>query len=120
MAAFLYSIQTVNPEIKVEISLYTALAFLVTGGASWWAWEPFIRGTLENDKKRQRIAVIGATLMMVSGLIIATLRALKGNDKLAEMAMGAMLAVYVLSFVAFLIWRLGKFIDNDKPPPGYG
>ena len=64
--------------------------------------------------------MIAATVMMVSGLIIATLRALKGNEKLAEMAMGAMLAIYVLSLIGIVLWRLGKFIDNDKPPPGYG
>ena len=119
MAAFLYSIKQVTPELRYEISLGTGISFVAAAALSWAFWRLVFGkpNSSENDlpKRRKRWFIILSIFLTVATLA-PFVYALKGvgNQKVVEIAEGTALAVLALGGVGFLLWKAARFLENDS------
>ena len=109
LASFLASLKQVNPTIVFKFTFETVAAFV--GGALLTAF--FLRVVLHGSKKRR------AALVIVAAIASVVLYFLFGIENTAranrsDVTIGTVLAVTVLSFVAWVIWRLGRFLESDQ------
>jgi len=108
LAAFLASLKQVNPTIVFKFTFETVAAFV--GGAALTVL--FLRVVLHGSKKRRAALVIAAAVVSVvlyfSFGIENTSRANR-----SDVTIGTVIAVTVLSFLGFVIWRLGKYFESD-------
>lgn len=109
LAAFLASLKQVNPTIVFKFTFETVAAFI--GGAVLTAL--FLRVVLHGSKKRRAalvlVAAIASVVLYFSFGIENTSRANR-----SDVTIGTVFAVTVLSFVAWVIWRLGRFLESDQ------
>lgn len=126
MAAFLYSVKQVTPELRCELSAGTGIAFVAGAAFSWVFW----RITLKHDdsgegrikagglfRRRGRHRVFLALSVLLSLATVAAFAfALKGigNDKLIEIVQGTVIAVFALSGIGFLLWETARFLEKDS------
>ena len=108
LAAFLASLKQVNPTIVFKFTFETVAAFV--GGTVLTAL--FLRVVLHGSKKRR------AALVLVAAVVSVVLYFCFGIENTSranrsDVTIGTVLAVAVLSFVAWLIWRLGKYFESD-------
>jgi Na+/proline symporter len=111
LAAFLASLKQVNPSIVFKFTFATVAAFV--GGAVLAVL--FLRAVLHGSKKRRAmlvfIAAIGSVLLYFFFGIENTSRANR-----SDVMFGTVIAVMVLSFLAWVIWRLGRYFESDQQP----
>jgi len=109
LAAFLASLKQVNPTIVFKFTFGTVAAFAV--GAVLTAF--FLRVVLHGSKKRRAalvfIAAIASVLLYFAFGIENTSRANR-----SDVLVGTVIAVTVLSFLAWVIWRLGRYFESDQ------
>ena len=119
MAAFLYSIKQVTPELQYKISIGTGVSFVAAAALSGAFWRLVFGkpNSSENDlsKGRKRwLVVLSAFLTVVT--LAPFFYALKGiaNEKIVEVVEGTGLAVLALGGVGFLLWKSARFLENDS------
>jgi hypothetical protein len=124
MAAFLASIQQITPELKLRFSFMTVVAFLLALVFSMLFWrivfvpETSAVGEAGGPVATRRRAVKFTVLSAI--LCFATLAAfgisLKGigNERIRDVIQGAAIAVIAVSFLGFVLWRLGRFLERDS------
>jgi FtsH-binding integral membrane protein len=118
-AAFLYSLKSVTPNLRLEFSLGTVVAFVVAAALSWFFWRFVFRlaSTRQNRPGRSGaawFATIAAALLVVTAAAFAYSVKDVGREKLGEVAIGAGAAILVLSFFGFIIWRVGRFFSEES------
>jgi len=108
LAAFLASLKQVNPTIVFKFTFLTVLAF--AGGAVLTAL--FLRIVLHGSKKRRAPLVFAAAIVSV---ILYFLFGIENTSRASrsDVVVGTVIALTVLSFLAFVIWRLGKYFESD-------
>jgi multisubunit Na+/H+ antiporter MnhB subunit len=108
LAAFLTSLKQVNPTIVFKFTFETVAAFV--GGAVLTAL--FLRVVLHGSKKRRAaLVLIAAVVSVVLYFCFGIENTSRANR--SDVTIGTVLAVTVLSFVAWVIWRLGKYFESD-------
>ena len=119
MAALLYSIKQVTPELHYKISIGTGVSFVAAAALSGVFWRLVFGkpNSSENDlsKGRKRwLVVLSAFLTVVT--LAPFFYALKGiaNEKIVEVIEGTALAVLALGGVGFLLWKTACFLENDS------
>ncbi|MDB6035289.1 MAG: hypothetical protein JWM16_5627 [Verrucomicrobiales bacterium] len=129
MTGFLFSIKQVNPRIEFEIDSWSFVACLVSGILIWMACHLFFHrlaeagasGDLPGSRRRKLLVrwVIFFSGALFLETVLAVARGLRGisPEKLSEVLQGTAFALFVLSIVAFLFWKLTRFIESDTPPP---
>ena len=113
MAALLASLKQVNPDIELRFTIGTVIAFIAGGVLT----ALFLRGVMRADKKRRVLLVLGAAITSVLVYFLIGIDKTSRENR-ADVTIGTLLAVMVLSFVAFLLWRLSRFIESGEPKDG--
>ncbi len=124
MAAFLYSLKQVHPSIRLEFTIGTVIAFLVTAVFSWMFCGVLFKGEFnEGDTvqsaaiKKRRVVRWTIFFIVVSGLATggAFLYSLKdvSSQNRREVMEGAGLAVAVLTAGGFLIHKSVRFFEEQ-------
>lgn len=109
LAASLASLKQVNPTIVFKFTLETVLAF-VAGGVLTGL---FIRLVLHAGKKRRPVLVLAAAIVSVLLYFLFGIENTARANR-SDVLVGTAFAVAVLSFLAYVIWRLGKFFESDQ------
>lgn len=109
LAASLASLKQVNPTIVFKFTLETVLAF-VAGGVLTGL---FIRLVLHAGKKRRPVLVLAAAIVSVLLYFLFGIENTARANR-SDVLVGTAFAVAVLSFLAYVIWRLGKFFESDR------
>jgi hypothetical protein len=119
MAAFLYSIKQVTPELHYKISVGTGVSFAAAAALSWAFWRlvfgrPDITENGLSKPRKRWFIILSAFLTMAT--LSPFVFALKGvaNEKMVEIAEGTALAVLALGGVGFLLWKAARFLENDS------
>ena len=119
MAAFLYSIKQVTPELQYRISVGTGVSFAAAAVLSWAFWRLVFGkpNSSENglSKPRKRWFIILSAFLTVATLapFVYTLKGV-ANEKMVEIAEGTALALLALGVVGFLLWKAARFLENDS------
>jgi ABC-type nickel/cobalt efflux system permease component RcnA len=119
LAAFLYSIKSVTPTLKLEISLGSGLFFLIAAAGSWVFW----RTVLETSRTRpaagagrtRRFRFMALSALFVGAMLAAVAYELRNVslDKRVEVMEGVAFAVLLLTIVSWLFWRVTRFLEQD-------
>lgn len=112
MAGFLASLKQVNPVIRIQFSVLTVVAF-VLGGV---IMALFLRIVLHGNKRHRAFIVVAAAVLAMLGYFLLGLRSASPQNR-DDMIIGTVAAVIVLSCVAFVLWRVGRYFESDKPTP---
>lgn len=116
MAGFFAAVRKVNPSIQIRFDWFTLVALL---GGSWMGhvfWRVIPRQVPGAKDGRRRWLPLLLWLAVQLGAMLFTfgygMKDLSG-EKHREMLVGAGLAIFALTGVAVLIWRVGKFFEDD-------
>jgi hypothetical protein len=109
LGSFLASLKQVNPTIVFKFTFETVAAFV--GGAVLTAF--FLHVVLHGSKKRRAALVIVAA---IASVVLYFLFGIENTSRAnrSDVTIGTVLAVTVLSFVAWVIWRLTRFLESDQ------
>lgn len=124
MAAFLYSLKQVHPQVVLEFGFGTALAFLVAAVFSWLFCGVLFKGEFdEGDSahgallKKRRVTRWVVFFIVVSSLLTAGafLYSLKdlATENRRDVIEGAGFAVFVLSIGGFFIHKSVRFFEEQ-------
>ena len=107
----LASLKQVNPSIVLQFSLASVVGFV--GGGVLTAL--FLRIVLHGDKRRRSILVFVAAIASVVGYFLFGIENTAKENR-HDVTIGTVIAVMVLSFLAWVIWRLGRYFESDQQP----
>ena len=116
MTGFIVSIRQVNPTIEFTFDWRTLVALL---GGVWMGhlfWRVIPKDTPGEPRRRRRwLPLLFWLAVLVGAMVFGFGYGMKdlNNQKHHEMLVGAGFALLVLTFVAFLLWRVGKFFEDD-------
>ena len=119
MAALLFSVKQVTPDLRCELSAGSGIAFLVGAAFSWLFWRVVFKVDKPGEKTgagKRRVLFAALSVLLSLATVAAFAFALKGvgNEKLREIIQGTLLAVFALSGVGFLLWRIARFLESDN------
>lgn len=109
IAAFLASLKQVNPSLVLRFSAETVIAFV--GGGILTAL--FLRVVLRSNKKRRALLVVGAAIVSVLVYFLFGISNTSQENR-TDVTIGTAIAVTVLSFIAWLLWRLSRMLEADQ------
>ena len=109
LAALLASLKQVNPSIVLKFSFETVLAFV--GGGVLTAL--FLRSVLHGNKKRRAVLVVAAAIVSVLTYFLFGIKNTSQANR-SDVTIGTAIAVTVLSFLAWVIWRVGKYFESEE------
>ncbi len=127
LAGLLYSVKTVIPSIQFEVTWLSAVAFLCAAAASVAIWHlVFQISAADGDetslgqagtRSRKRMYNALATLLGLA-LVVAFIVPLRGfsRDKLSEIGYGAVIAVFFLTILGVIFWKVVRFLERDETP----
>lgn len=116
MAGFIVSIRQINPTIEFRFDWRTWLALLIGCGMGWLFWRVIPSDSEREQTGKSKWLPLGLWLAVLTGMMLAGFAyGMKdiSNDKQREMYIGTAVAVAVLGFVGFLLWRAVKFFEED-------
>lgn len=108
MACFLASLKQVNPTIEVRFTVGSAIAFVAGGILT----ALFLRALLHGNKRRRAGLVVLAAIGSVAGYFLLSIEKTSSANR-SDVVIGTIIAVAVLSFVAWLLWNLSRFLERD-------
>lgn len=111
MAAGLASLKEVNPAIVFRFSAATVAAFL----AGTILTALFLRLVLHASTRKRAALVVGAFILAVLGYFSFGIKNVSPDNR-HDVGIGTAIAVIVLSFVAWVLWRVVHFFESDQPP----
>ncbi len=116
MAGFFASVRSVNPEITFRFDWFTLGALVGGGWMGHLFWRVIPRDYPGAPRGAKRWLPLALWLLVQVGAMIFTfgygMKDLSG-EKHREMLIGTGLAMVVLTFVGFLLWRVGKFFEDS-------
>ncbi len=127
LAALIYSISSINPQIEFHISGSTLVAFILAALASLFYWHLAFRLSsgekgvaLEqqiNSRSSRRRWLILLSWAFGLAMVIAFAYPLKGfsREKVSEIGKGTLLAVAFLTVLGVLFWRVVRFLEHGEP-----
>jgi hypothetical protein len=110
LGACIGSLKQVNPSIELQFSAGTVVGFV--GGGVLTAL--FLRIVLHGDKRRRSVMVFAAAIASVLGYFLFAIKNAARENR-GDFIIGTVAALTVLSFLAFVIYRVGKFFESDQP-----
>jgi len=113
LAAFLASLKQVNPTIVFKFTFVTVAAFL----AGAILTPLFLRLVLHASKKRRAMLVFAAAIASVVLYFCFGIENTTRANR-SDVLVGTVIAVTVLSFLAWVIWRLGRYLESDQEQNG--
>ena len=125
LAALLCSVRSVSPSIQFRFSPLTVVAFVLAGALSIGFWRLVFRlsaGQGQNEAQDRSgkawLAALGSVLAV--GLLVAFLYPLKdfSREKQLEFTIGGASALFFLSVLGFIFWKLIQFLEKDSASNG--
>lgn len=117
VAAFIASIQQINPTLEFKIGIFTLLAFVVFFGVTSWVYRIIFEGKTERiDPKRPKKIVFffsASTLLAVFGCMGFALKGISQNQ-LRDVGIGVITALFFVSIAAFFFFKVVKFLQRDE------
>lgn len=110
LAGFLASIKQVNPAVHFQFSVLSVVAFLLGGALTFL----FLRSVLGKNTRHRALLVAIAAVAAVLGYFAFGIRHVSSDNR-RDVTIGTAIALVVLSFVGWLIWRVAKFFESDQP-----
>ena len=135
LAAFLYSLKQVNPEVRFEISLWSWIILVLGTLVAWRATRSVFRagedhlqngGILtEQQRDRQRkTRMLRFALILGGGMLVSLAYSLKDvpASKRWDVSVGICSALIFISVALYFFWRLVRFLERhgqpeEQPPP---
>jgi len=125
MAAFLYSLKQVHPDIVFRVTVGTALVFLVVAMFSWVFCGVLARGEHSGDPRvgavpaRKRFIVrwlVGFLGLATLGMLASFALSLRNvtSEGRRDVVEGTVIAIGVLAMGGFLIWKAFKFFEEQS------
>lgn len=116
MAGFFAAVRQVNPTIDIRFDWFTLLALIGGGWMGRIFWRVVPREVPGSPKGGKRWLPLLLWLAVQLGAMLFTfgygMKDLSG-PKHNEMLIGAGLAIFALTGVAVLLWRVGKFFEDE-------
>jgi Na+/proline symporter len=109
MAGALASLKQVNPAIHFKFTAISVLAFVAGGVLT----PLFLRVVLHANKRNRALLVVAAAIVSVLGYFLFGIKNTSQENR-TDVTIGTAIAVTVLSFVAFLLWQLSRFLESDQ------
>ncbi|HUR45245.1 MAG TPA: hypothetical protein VMZ27_05140 [Candidatus Saccharimonadales bacterium] len=128
MTGFIFAIKRVNPSIEFSITVGTVLAFILSGFTAWVACHLFFKKMMNREEvgtalaTKRKALVLRWVIFFCGALVVETVLAfafgLRGvpSEKLREVIEGTLWAIFFLSIVGCLFWKLTRFVESDSPP----
>ena len=121
MAAFLYSLKQVHPDIVFRLTLGTAVIFVVTAVFSWVFCGVLAKGEQDAPTPTARkrfilrwmVTFLGlATLGMLVSFALSLRNVTSAGRR--EVIEGTVIAIGVLAMGGFLIWKAFRFFEEQS------
>ena len=119
LAALLYSIKAINPQIDFQPSAATLVAFALAAALLlfWHIVFQLNRRTGDGQSAPDRRRKVGLGLLAASlgiGLIVAFIYPLKdfSREKVSEIGFGAFIALGCLTLLGLLFWRVVRHLEG--------
>ena len=113
LAGFLASLKQVNPAILIRFTPGSVVAFVAGGILT----AVFLRLVLKAGKRKRAFLVVGAAVVCVAGYFLLGIENTSRENR-SDVTVGAAIAVTVLSFMAFVLWRLTRYLEADQAERG--
>ena len=117
VAAFIASIQQINPTLEFKIGISTPLAFVVFFGVTHWVYRVIFDGkTALIDPKRPKKIVLffsSSSLLAVFGCMGFALRGIS-HIQLRDVGIGVITALFFVSIAVFFFFKVVKFLKRDE------
>jgi hypothetical protein len=117
VAAFIASIQQINPTLEFKAGILTLLSFVVCFGITWWVYHIiFDDKTAAMDPKRRKKTILFFCVSSLLAVLSCMGFALKGisQNKLKEVAFGVIIAAIFISIAAFFFFKVVRFLERDE------
>ena len=117
LAGLLYSVRTVNPSIRFQLSGATFVAFALAALASIAFWHLVFQlssGTKNGSQAGQKRWLGFFAGLLGVGLVLAFIYPLRdfSHEKFSEITVGALIAAGFLSVLALLFWRVVRYLEG--------
>jgi peptidoglycan/LPS O-acetylase OafA/YrhL len=112
LAGFLASLKQVNPVIQIRLTISSGVAFVLGGILT----ALYLRLILRANKRRRTLLVVGAVVACVLGYFAMGIMDTAQENR-SDVMVGTVIAVTVLSFVAFVLWRVVRYFEADAAEP---
>lgn len=109
MAGFLASIRQVNQAMHLRFSVWSVVGFLAGGALT----ASFLHFVLGGNKRKRCLLVVAVAIFAVLGYFAFGIKNVLPENR-RDVTIGTVAALAVLSFVGWLIWRVGRFFEGDQ------
>lgn len=108
MAGFLASIRQVNPVVQFRFSVFSVVAFFAGGALT----ALFLHFVMVGNKRKRGLLVVAVAIACVLAYFLFGIKNVSLENR-RDVTIGTAIALAVLSFVAWLLWRVGRFFERD-------
>ena len=123
LSSSLISLQHDSSGFHFVFNVWTVISFVVAAAAAWSYWSLLVkfkpkagRSTATRRGNMARLIIYVAPLLVVGCFgFLYPLKFVASPEKKIEIAQGLGLAIFVLSGVGFLLWRVAQIIDPPQP-----
>ncbi len=119
-AAFLVSIQSVNPSLEFVLDWKTWVSMAIVGWLSFWGcrlvlFPKLAAGSAGSSQAGKRWGFFMLVVLTFGGMAASVAYSLRGvsREKLVDVGIGFLLAAFFLSIVSFLFVRTVNFLRAD-------
>lgn len=109
LAGFLASIKQVNPAVRFQFSALSVIALFVGGALTF----VFLRSVLSPNKKRRALLVMIVAVAALLGYFAFGIKNVSSENR-RDVTIGTAIAVAVLAFLGWVLWRISKFFEGDQ------
>ncbi|MBC8001815.1 MAG: hypothetical protein H7X97_04425 [Opitutaceae bacterium] len=123
LSSSLVSLQHDSTGFHFVFNIWTIISFVLTAVAAWCYWSLLVtfrpktgRSNATRRGNMARLILYAAPLLVVGTFgFLYPLKFVSSPEKKLEIAQGLGLAIFVLSALGFLLWRVTRFIDPPQP-----
>ena len=120
-AAFVFSIESVNPTVQFGMNWKVGAGFLIVAWLTFWGCRALLFGSGENESgsdlsTSRRRWFIALSILGLGGTAAAMAYSLRGvsPEKQSDVGLGVLLAAFFLSILSFLFFRTIRFLQADE------
>lgn len=113
MVASLQALQSGPGGFYFRPSWISGLGFVCGAAVVLWLWKVMLSDDATPRQRFWRSAAKGALILSAAAAFLYPLRFVP-KEKLPEIGAGLGLAVFVLSFIGWILWRIRRFLEQDE------